>query len=213
MNKKILVLIVSISSFFLNSCNNRRLVFTDDNLVKYCESINQKYRYEIEDRFEGKFTDSFNRNVLVFFRTFSKDEKTIESKESCLFEVNKFNRIERAYYVPFYKFTNPNVKLIKEIDQIPENKDITKYDNTIIVDLNKNGKLEILFFEVLGSVSEFKIVEFTDDKFVPIFEVSNYLIEHIDFDASKIFMYSPKYNQELTVWWQGKPFNHYYYQW
>lgn len=209
MHNKVLMVIVLF--FFLTSCKNQKVLATNETFAEYCESLNQDYRYEIEDIYEGKFTNSSNRNLLVFFKTYSKGKEIIESKETHLFEINKFNKIVKSYYVPYYKFSNPDTKLIKEIDQISDN-DITKYDNTIITDFNKNGKQEILFFEMLGTAYEFNIIEFKDKKFTCVFTLSNYYIEHIDFNNSIIYTYSPKYNQKLIIEWKGKPFNSYYYR-
>lgn len=182
------------------------LVFaTDENFVKILNERDNSFDYEIDCKIEGNFTNSGYKEVLVFFNGKHRREN-VETKKTQLFVINEMNNILEIYNVPYTNYIVNNRSFIKEIDKF----EIT-FNNAVITDFNRNGKLEIINFEGAGSVFQFFICEFKNNNFEIICQnydpelnipgLYNYILEHFDFEEKSMYLRSLTDNEKIKLKW------------
>jgi hypothetical protein len=116
------------------------------------------------------------------------------------------NNILEIYKVPYTNYKVDDRSLIKEIDKF----EIT-FNNAVITDFNRNGKLEIINFEGAGSVYQFFICEFKNNNFEIICQnydpelnipgLYNYDLEHFDFEEKSMYLHSRTDNEKIKLKW------------
>ena len=185
--------------------NEEILLATDENFVKILNERNNFYDYEIDCKIEGNFTNSGHKEVLVFFNGKHRREN-VETKKTQLFVINEMNNILEIYNVPYTNYIVDNRSFIKEIDKF----EIT-FNNAVITDFNRNGKLEIINFEGAGSVFQFFICEFKNNNFEIICQnydpelnipgLYNYILEHFDFEEKSMYLRNLNDNEIIKLKW------------
>lgn len=185
--------------------NEEILLATDENFVKILNERDNSFDYEIDCKIEGNFTNSGHKEVLVFFNGKHRREN-LETKKTQLFVINEMNNILEIYNVPYTNYIVNNRSFIKEIDKF----EIT-FNNAVITDFNRNGKLEIINFEGAGSVFQFFICEFKNGNFEHICQtynpelnipgLYNYILEHFDFEEKSMYLRNLNDNEIIKLKW------------
>ena len=218
--KKIFLSVIMLSFFILCGCyskdnqkqtttidepNEEILLATDENFIKIMTRTDEDFNYEIDCKIEGNFTNSGHKEVLVFFNGKHRRENA-EFKKTQLFVINEMNNILEIYKVPYTNYIVNNRSFIKEIDKF----EIT-FNNAVITDFNRNGKLEIINFEGAGSVFQFFICEFKNGNFEHICQtynpelnipgLYNYILEHFDFEEKSMYLRNLDDNEIIKLKW------------
>ena len=126
---------------------------------------------------EGNFTNSGNREILVFYQkkntTFLAGEKRDSIDLVCCFVIDPIGeKVERSHEIPNYG-TPPFFTGERNIDTDPMEelgRDVIWLDRRIgcIGDFNENGKEELYFFEAYAIGIDPYIYEFNDNVFIEI---------------------------------------------
>ena len=218
--KKIFFSVIMLSFFILCGCyskdnqkqtttidepNEEILLATDESFIKIMTRTDEDFDYEIDCKIEGNFTNSGHKEVLVFFNGKHRRENA-EIKKTQLFVINEMNNILEIYKVPYTNYKVDDRSLIKEIDKF----EIT-FNNAVITDFNRNGKLEIINFEGAGSVYQFFICEFKNNNFEIICQnydpelnipgLYNYILDHFDFEEKSMYLHSFIDNEKIKLKW------------
>lgn len=185
------------------SCTNKLTL--EQKLIKYEENTHKRWKYEIDSSIEGNFTDSGYREILVFFNRFHKKEN-VKIEETKLFVVQNNEKILREYSLYYRNAFVDERNFIKEIDKF----DIS-FNNAVITDFNKNGKLELIYFMPGGSVFEFFIEEFKNGQFKYICPtcngklnlpgIDNFDLTHFDFETKSLYLSDRESPEKIKLTW------------
>lgn len=192
-----------IFSFFCFSCENDMTL--EQKMIKYEENKGKSWHCAIDSIFEGNFTDSGYREVLVFFNLMHKKEnaKTYDSK---LFVIDNEEKILNVYdaYCDNHIIAADNY--IRNMEKLS-----CTSNNALITDFNKNNKLEIIYFVPEGSLFVFYIDEFKDGAFHHICRtynstlrtsgIDNFDVTHFDFEKKSIFLDERHTNKKIKLIW------------
>ena len=199
--KKILFIFLILIVLF--SCKNKLTL--EQRLIKHEEKIQKLWNCTIDSIYEGNFTDSGYREILVCFKLLHKKEHA-EFNDTKVFLIDDKSQIIKAYDVFYKKNGSKNTNYIEEIDNFDNT-----YRNTVITDFNKNGKLEIIYYHEEGSVSVFYIEEFKNGYFqhvCPTYNgklrlrgIDNYDLKHFDFEQKSIYLDERHTNKKIRLIW------------
>ena len=195
--KNRIMCILSIIMFSIICLSCTKNLTLEQKMVKYEEHVHKRWKYNIDSTFEGNFTDSGYREILVFFNIVHKKENA-KSKETRLFVIDNNDTIVNVYTVNYRNFKVDDQNFIKEIDIF----DI-KYNNAVITDFNGNGMLEFIYFDWAGSTLDFYIEEFKGDRFQNIAPsiLSFYELTHFDFEKKSMYLTQIQTNKKMKLTW------------
>ena len=194
---------IIILSLLLFSC--KKELSLEQKMIKYGESTHKRWNYKINSTFEGNFTDSGYREILVCFDLLHKKENT-EFDDTKLFIIDANSEIIKVYDVFYKKDWSNNTNYIKEINNFKNH-----YRNTVITDFNKHGRLELIYFHEEGSVSVFYIEEFKNGEFQHICQtydgklnqpgIDNFDLTHFDFEAKSLYLSDRETPEKIMLTW------------
>ena len=95
--------ILSIIMFSIICLSCTKNLTLEQKMVKYEEHVHKRWKYNIDSTFEGNFTDSGYREILVFFNIVHKKENA-KSKETRLFVIDNNDTIVNVYNVYYRNF-------------------------------------------------------------------------------------------------------------
>lgn len=202
-NRTICILSIFLLSIICLSCKNELTL--ERKMINYEEHKHKRWKHTIDSTLEGNFTDSGYREILVFFNLVLKND-TVKLNESKLFIVDKNEKILSEYDLFYYNYIVDDRNFIKEIDKF----DIA-FNNAVITDFNKNGKLELIYFAGEGSVFTFYIEEFKNGKFQHICQtydgelnipgLYNFDLTHFDFETKSLYLSDRESPEKIKLTW------------